>query len=145
MFLHFLLYALLLCWCVKNYQLLGLTQNCEHVRSYHLWHHDQRYDTCLVMIWIIWCVSLVLVVYLCIWSIFDLDKFCSSAWWMCSVFLLKCHFCFRVHSQIMYRPLKELTGIPGANELLICLTGYQGADREDIMVLCILLLDFFIL
>ncbi|KMT09940.1 hypothetical protein BVRB_5g121570 [Beta vulgaris subsp. vulgaris] len=38
-------------------------------------------------------------------------------------------------ANIMYRPLKELTGIPGANELLICLTGYQGADREDIMMM----------
>lgn len=36
--------------------------------------------------------------------------------------------------QIMYRPVKELTGIPGANKLVICLTGYQGPERDDIMV-----------
>ncbi|KNA26047.1 hypothetical protein SOVF_001130 [Spinacia oleracea] len=29
-------------------------------------------------------------------------------------------------------PLKGLTGIPGANEFVICLTGYQGLQREDI-------------
>ena len=39
--------------------------------------------------------------------------------------------------QIMYRPLKELTGIPGANSLIVCLTGYQRQDREDIMVFAI--------
>ncbi|CAO2818743.1 unnamed protein product [Amaranthus hypochondriacus] len=35
---------------------------------------------------------------------------------------------------IMYRPVKELTGIPGANKLVICLTGYQGPERDDIMI-----------
>lgn len=35
---------------------------------------------------------------------------------------------------IMYRPLKELTGIPGANKLIISLTGYQGVERNDIKV-----------
>lgn len=36
--------------------------------------------------------------------------------------------------QIMYRPLKDLNGIHGANSLVMCLTGYQRQDREDIMV-----------
>lgn len=36
--------------------------------------------------------------------------------------------------QIMYRPLKDLNGIPGAESLIICLTGYQRQDRDDIMV-----------
>jgi topoisomerase (DNA) II binding protein 1 len=34
----------------------------------------------------------------------------------------------------MYRPLKDLNGIPGAKSLVICLTGYQRQDRDDIMV-----------
>uniref|UniRef100_A0A803M7K8 BRCT domain-containing protein n=1 Tax=Chenopodium quinoa TaxID=63459 RepID=A0A803M7K8_CHEQI len=36
---------------------------------------------------------------------------------------------------IMYRPLKDLNGIPGANKLIICLTGYQGMDREDMKMM----------
>lgn len=36
--------------------------------------------------------------------------------------------------QIMYRPLKDLNGIPGAGSLIMCLTGYQRQDRDDIMV-----------
>ncbi|XP_050376405.1 BRCT domain-containing protein At4g02110 [Argentina anserina] len=36
---------------------------------------------------------------------------------------------------IIYRPLKHLNGIPGAKNLLICLTGYQGQDRDDIMTM----------
>jgi hypothetical protein len=38
----------------------------------------------------------------------------------------------------MYRPLKDLNGIPGAKSLMICLTGYQRQDRDDVMV-CICL------
>lgn len=34
----------------------------------------------------------------------------------------------------MYRPLKDLNGIPGAKNTVICLTGYQRQDRDDIMV-----------
>ncbi|XP_074316628.1 BRCT domain-containing protein At4g02110-like [Silene latifolia] len=36
---------------------------------------------------------------------------------------------------IMYRPLKDLNGIPGAEELVICLTGYPRYLREDIMTM----------
>ena len=36
--------------------------------------------------------------------------------------------------KIMYRPLKDLNGIPGAKDIVMCLTGYQRQDREDIMV-----------
>lgn len=44
----------------------------------------------------------------------------------------------------MYRPLRDLNGIPGSKSLIVCLTGYQRQDREDIMVcdcLFILVLD----
>ncbi|XP_043721345.1 BRCT domain-containing protein At4g02110-like [Telopea speciosissima] len=34
---------------------------------------------------------------------------------------------------ILYRPVKDLNGIPGAKSLYVCLTGYQRQDREDIM------------
>ncbi|XP_071686929.1 BRCT domain-containing protein At4g02110-like [Rutidosis leptorrhynchoides] len=37
--------------------------------------------------------------------------------------------------EIMYKPVKDLNGIPGAKSLVICLTGYQGVDREDIMMM----------
>lgn len=43
--------------------------------------------------------------------------------------------------QIMYRPLRDLNGIPGAKSLIICLTGYQRQDRDDIMV-CIAKISF---
>ncbi|XP_010259356.1 PREDICTED: BRCT domain-containing protein At4g02110 [Nelumbo nucifera] len=36
-------------------------------------------------------------------------------------------------SMVLYRPVKDLNGIPGAKALSICLTGYQRQDREDIM------------
>ncbi|KAL9239749.1 hypothetical protein vseg_014042 [Gypsophila vaccaria] len=36
-------------------------------------------------------------------------------------------------SSVMYRPAKEPNGIPGANKLVISLTGFQGARRLDIM------------
>ncbi|KAF3550081.1 hypothetical protein DY000_02003318 [Brassica cretica] len=35
---------------------------------------------------------------------------------------------------VLYRPLRVLNGIPGAKSLIVCLTGYQRQDREDIMV-----------
>ncbi|KAJ7977644.1 BRCT domain-containing protein [Quillaja saponaria] len=38
-------------------------------------------------------------------------------------------------TSIMYRPLKDLNGISGAKNLLICLTGYQRQDRDDIMTM----------
>lgn len=31
-------------------------------------------------------------------------------------------------TNIMYRPLKDLNGIPGAKDLVMCLTGYQRQD-----------------
>ncbi|XVF80666.1 hypothetical protein PTKIN_Ptkin15bG0092500 [Pterospermum kingtungense] len=36
-------------------------------------------------------------------------------------------------TSIMYRPHRDLNGIPGAKSLIICLTGYQRQDRDDIM------------
>ncbi|XVF05173.1 hypothetical protein REPUB_Repub05bG0148700 [Reevesia pubescens] len=36
---------------------------------------------------------------------------------------------------IMYKPLRDLNGIPGAKSLIICLTGYQRQDRDDIMTM----------
>ncbi|KAJ4727782.1 BRCT domain-containing protein [Melia azedarach] len=38
-------------------------------------------------------------------------------------------------TSIMYRPPKDLNGIPGAKNLVVCLTGYQRQDREDIMTM----------
>ncbi|KAL2535494.1 BRCT domain-containing protein [Forsythia ovata] len=38
-------------------------------------------------------------------------------------------------TSVMYRPLRDLNGIPGAKSLIVCLTGYQRQDRDDIMVL----------
>ncbi|XP_057966662.1 BRCT domain-containing protein At4g02110 [Malania oleifera] len=38
-------------------------------------------------------------------------------------------------NSIMYRPLKDLNGIPGAKSLVVCLTGYQRQDRDDIMTM----------
>jgi topoisomerase (DNA) II binding protein 1 len=34
----------------------------------------------------------------------------------------------------MYRPLRDLNGIPRAKNITMCLTGYQRQDRDDIMV-----------
>lgn len=45
--------------------------------------------------------------------------------------------------QIMYRPPRDLTGIPGAKSLILCLTGYQRQDRDEIMV-CRFQLSFFL-
>ncbi|XP_026657983.2 BRCT domain-containing protein At4g02110 [Phoenix dactylifera] len=36
-------------------------------------------------------------------------------------------------TRILYRPLKDLNGIPGSESLFICLTGYQRPERDDIM------------
>ena len=36
--------------------------------------------------------------------------------------------------QILYKPVKDLSGIPGSQSLIICLTGYQRRERDDIMV-----------
>ncbi|XP_074559775.1 BRCT domain-containing protein At4g02110 [Curcuma longa] len=36
-------------------------------------------------------------------------------------------------NRIIYRPVKDLSGIPGSKYLHICLTGYQKQEREDIM------------
>ncbi|CAL5208849.1 unnamed protein product [Lathyrus oleraceus] len=38
-------------------------------------------------------------------------------------------------TSVMYRPLKDLNGIPGAKDLFVCLTGYIHQDREDIMTM----------
>lgn len=40
-----------------------------------------------------------------------------------------------VPESIMYRPLKGLNGIPGAESLVACLTGYHGQDRDDVMTM----------
>ncbi|KAF3617022.1 BRCT domain-containing protein [Capsicum annuum] len=39
------------------------------------------------------------------------------------------------HLSIMYRPMRGLDGIPGAKSLILCLTGYQWQDRNDIMTM----------
>ncbi|CAM6095045.1 unnamed protein product [Calypogeia fissa] len=36
-------------------------------------------------------------------------------------------------SNVLYRPLKEVDGIEGSKKLCICLTGYQGLARRNIM------------
>ncbi|KAL9318845.1 hypothetical protein ACSQ67_015362 [Phaseolus vulgaris] len=38
-------------------------------------------------------------------------------------------------SSVMYRPPKDLDGIPGAKGLIMCLTGYLRQDRDDIMTM----------
>ncbi|KAL3604445.1 hypothetical protein D5086_005304 [Populus alba] len=38
-------------------------------------------------------------------------------------------------TSIMYRPLRDLNGIPRAKNLTMCLTGYQRQDRDDIMTM----------
>lgn len=38
-------------------------------------------------------------------------------------------------TSVMYRPLKGKDGIPGAKSLIVCLTGYQRQDRDDIMTM----------
>ncbi|KAK1278899.1 BRCT domain-containing protein [Acorus gramineus] len=36
-------------------------------------------------------------------------------------------------SRILYRPVKDMNGIPGCESFHICLTGYQRPERDDIM------------
>ncbi|KAM1534514.1 hypothetical protein PS1_008278 [Malus domestica] len=38
-------------------------------------------------------------------------------------------------ASIIYRPLRDLNGIPDAKGLIVCLTGYQRQDRDDIMTM----------
>ncbi|KAL6978327.1 hypothetical protein U1Q18_019997 [Sarracenia purpurea var. burkii] len=38
-------------------------------------------------------------------------------------------------TSVMYRPLRDLDGIPDARSLIVCLTGYQRQDRDDIMTM----------
>ncbi|MCD9638519.1 hypothetical protein HAX54_022526 [Datura stramonium] len=38
------------------------------------------------------------------------------------------------HHSVMYRPPRDLNGIRGAKSLIVCLTGYQRQDRDDIML-----------
>ncbi|KAK7392252.1 hypothetical protein VNO78_20684 [Psophocarpus tetragonolobus] len=38
-------------------------------------------------------------------------------------------------ASVMYRPPKDLDGIPGAKDLIMCLTGYLRQDRDDIMTM----------
>ncbi|KAI3741758.1 hypothetical protein L1987_59434 [Smallanthus sonchifolius] len=38
-------------------------------------------------------------------------------------------------TSVMYTPVRDLNGIPGAKSILVCLTGYQREDREDIMTM----------
>ncbi|KAM1207767.1 hypothetical protein COP2_008565 [Malus domestica] len=38
-------------------------------------------------------------------------------------------------ASIIYRPLRDLNGIPDAMGLIVCLTGYQRQDRDDIMTM----------
>ncbi|KAF6134621.1 hypothetical protein GIB67_022908 [Kingdonia uniflora] len=38
-------------------------------------------------------------------------------------------------SLVLFRPVKDLNGIPGAKSLCICLTGYQRQYRDDIMIM----------
>ncbi|KAL3648097.1 hypothetical protein CASFOL_009065 [Castilleja foliolosa] len=42
-------------------------------------------------------------------------------------------------SSVMYRPMKDLNGITGAKSLVVCLTGYQRQDRDDIMTMVALM------
>ncbi|KAI0529430.1 hypothetical protein KFK09_001979 [Dendrobium nobile] len=37
-------------------------------------------------------------------------------------------------TKVLYRPVRDLNGIPGSESLHICLTGYQRQERDDIMV-----------
>ncbi|KAK7269623.1 hypothetical protein RIF29_22356 [Crotalaria pallida] len=38
-------------------------------------------------------------------------------------------------TSVMYRPLRDLNGIPGAQNFVMCLTGYLRQDRDDIMTM----------
>ncbi|XP_074359471.1 uncharacterized protein LOC141698603 isoform X2 [Apium graveolens] len=41
----------------------------------------------------------------------------------------------RALEKVMYRPIRDLKGIPSAKSLVVCLNGYQRQDRDDIMIL----------
>ncbi|CAN1196460.1 BRCT domain-containing protein At4g02110 [Linum perenne] len=48
--------------------------------------------------------------------------------------------CFKIGltvdpTSVMYQPPKDLNGIPGAKNLVVCLTGYQRQDRDDVMTM----------
>ncbi|KAL1225184.1 BRCT domain-containing protein [Cardamine amara subsp. amara] len=50
------------------------------------------------------------------------------------------HHCFDIGilldaNSVIYRPLKDLNGIPGAKNLVVCLTGYIRQDRDDVMTM----------
>ena len=36
--------------------------------------------------------------------------------------------------QVVYRPLRDSKGIPGSDDLVVCLTGYQNQARTNVMV-----------
>ncbi|XP_068662475.1 BRCT domain-containing protein At4g02110-like [Aristolochia californica] len=36
-------------------------------------------------------------------------------------------------NRVLYQPVKDLKGIPGAESLCMCLTGYQGTKRDNVM------------
>ncbi|CAN8248083.1 unnamed protein product [Cochlearia groenlandica] len=38
-------------------------------------------------------------------------------------------------NSVLYRPLRDLNGIPGSKTLIVCLTGYLRQDRDDIMTM----------
>ncbi|KAG8389550.1 hypothetical protein BUALT_Bualt02G0240900 [Buddleja alternifolia] len=42
-------------------------------------------------------------------------------------------------TSVMYRPMRDLNGISGAKSLVVCLTGYQRQDRDDIMTMVALM------
>ncbi|KAL0420107.1 UNVERIFIED_CONTAM: BRCT domain-containing protein [Sesamum radiatum] len=42
-------------------------------------------------------------------------------------------------NSVMYKPMRDLNGIPGAKSLVVCLTGYQRQDRDDIMTMVALM------
>ena len=43
-------------------------------------------------------------------------------------------WCLFLICQVLYAPVRDPNGIPGSDELHICLTGYQKNWRGDIMV-----------
>ncbi|CAN1352991.1 BRCT domain-containing protein At4g02110 [Linum perenne] len=48
--------------------------------------------------------------------------------------------CFKIGltvdpTSVMYQPPKDFNGIPGAKNLVVCLTGYQRQDRDDVMTM----------
>ncbi|XP_074354606.1 uncharacterized protein LOC141693409 isoform X2 [Apium graveolens] len=41
----------------------------------------------------------------------------------------------RALEKVMYKPIRDSKGIPGAKSLVVCLNGYQREDRDDIMTI----------